>query len=319
MLHEDNSMNLFNLGQDFGISYVPALRNSMNLVGRCSGGLAIIWRKSDTITFRPINFSERIAGLKLTVGNETYLLLNVYCFCDYKTTESLINYRSLMAELAVIIAENQSDLILVGDMNADPHKGRFFREFSSFVEENNLHISDLVGLPQCSYTYISPSEACSTSWLDHVVTSRLDMAKNFDIFYGHAFYDHLPIYFELVMPCQISFPPIDRVSDLPQNGFVHWDKVTEAHKKEYECALELLSLQLTSSVLVCNVQGCSDVSHHDSISTLYDDIIDCINAASGHFPCRTMTSKKQRVVGWNRYCKDLYAKARSPCGSGNPL
>ena len=56
VLHEDNSIKLFNLGQDFRVSYVPALRNSMKLAGRCSRGLANIWRKSDTIAFQPINF-----------------------------------------------------------------------------------------------------------------------------------------------------------------------------------------------------------------------------------------------------------------------
>ena len=50
LLHEDNSMNSLKLGLDFGVSYVIALRNWMNIVGRCSGGLAIIWIKSDPKT-----------------------------------------------------------------------------------------------------------------------------------------------------------------------------------------------------------------------------------------------------------------------------
>ena len=58
-----------------------------------------------------------------------------------------MNYCSLWNELAAIFAENQFDFILAGNIAAD----------LSFAEENKLQLSE-----QCCYTYISPSEACST-------------------------------------------------------------------------------------------------------------------------------------------------------------
>ena len=43
---------------------------------------------------------------------------------------------------------------------------------------------------------------------------------------------------------------------------------------------------------------------------MYNDIIECIKFASEFLPCKTRATNNNRVVGWNRYCRDLYAKAR---------
>ena len=47
--------------------------------------------------------SSRTSDLKLVNGDSVYLLLNAYAFCEYGNTESLISYKSHMAELSSII------------------------------------------------------------------------------------------------------------------------------------------------------------------------------------------------------------------------
>ena len=61
---------------------MSASRSNDNFVGRCSGGLAILWRKSSNVKITSIEVSSRTLGLKLEVIGAVYLLLNVYCYCD---------------------------------------------------------------------------------------------------------------------------------------------------------------------------------------------------------------------------------------------
>ena len=71
----------------------------------------------------------------------TYLLLNVYCFCYYGNIDSLINYISLMADISNICENMSYDInrpFLTGDLNDDPNKGRFFKEYSNLVDFLNI-------------------------------------------------------------------------------------------------------------------------------------------------------------------------------------
>ena len=48
--------------------------------------------------------------------------------------------------------ENFDEVVLVGDLNADPNKGRFYRELSDFSQISSLFISDVASLPADSYS-----------------------------------------------------------------------------------------------------------------------------------------------------------------------
>ena len=46
--------------------------------------------------------------------------------CDLQTNDALENYRQALSLLGVVIQEqNTNQVILMGDFNADPSKGRF--------------------------------------------------------------------------------------------------------------------------------------------------------------------------------------------------
>ena len=84
LINKTNEYKLDNLDPAFTCSYVPAVRKSSNFVGRSSGGLAIFWRKISNLKITPMITNERIMGINLNFIGTNYLLLNVYCPCDYR-------------------------------------------------------------------------------------------------------------------------------------------------------------------------------------------------------------------------------------------
>ena len=89
LICDENSHLYDNLDYNFISSYAPATRKNDVTSGRSSGGLAIFWRKSKDFECFPVIFSDRIMGVKISFGNITYLVLNIYCICDYGNSESL--------------------------------------------------------------------------------------------------------------------------------------------------------------------------------------------------------------------------------------
>ena len=205
MLDANASIGIQNISEEFNVAYEPAVRSDDRFTGRSSGGLAILWRRNINCKVYPVSFSSRTSGLKLVNGDFVYLLLNIYAFCDYGNTESLINYKSHMAELSSICTnESFTDVIIVGDFNGDPNKGRFYTELANLINAHGYLVSDVDRLPLDSYTYVSANTSAGSSWIDHVVVSRSNLVTNHKIFYGSTFYDHIPLYFEAIMNIQVD-------------------------------------------------------------------------------------------------------------------
>ena len=54
--------------------------------------------------------------------------------CDPQTNDALENYRQALSLLSVVIQEqNANHVILMGDFNADPSKGRLWELLSDFT------------------------------------------------------------------------------------------------------------------------------------------------------------------------------------------
>ena len=237
-----------------------------------------------------------------------YKRLNVYFFCDYGDIESLLNYKSMLGFLSSILQnETFDEVVVAGDLNADPAKGTFFKYLESFVQSHSMDISDVKKLPHSSYTYISSNETCSTSWLDHVIVSEKSNIFNLDILYGCTFYDHIPLYFEIRVPSLIEFNPISYKS---QDCSIAWNKVTNVHKETYLDVLEIFSLKIWDNVLNCNNSECHIENHKKSLENLYETIIDGIKTASEILPEYSFKSKKHHVAAWNEYCREKYAISR---------
>ena len=312
-LNETNHVILGTLHTDFDYAHVPATRQADVFTGRGSGGLAVLWRKSKNIKYFPLYFTNRIMGLKIIFNNTEYILINVYMNCDYKTPESIVEYKSNLADLSNIMNdENYSEIIISGDFNCDPTKGRFFCELSDFSSNHGICIYDVVKLPANSFTYISCNTPCSTSWLDHLLTSNDEIISNFRIGYDKTFVDHLPILFELATPhSQICDENVRDFKSNSERFFVQWDRVSWDQKELYASYLDYLVNDFINPGLICRDKNCNDIAHKTDIENCFEFIKKSIFSASALFlPIKQNNNAFKNRPGWNKNCKELYDIAR---------
>ena len=194
MLLEDDLSFLSSIDIDMHYTaYVKDdIRNGIN-TGRPSKGVAIFW-KSAFSSITPIQINEWLIGVVFNSNIGSTLLLNVYLPYDNHDTDSLDNYRNALGIIEAVIDENNvCNLCIVGDFNADPHKGRFWNELSLLVNNYNLK-SEVDLMSSDNFTYLSPAHN-TTSWLDHLFCSE-NLYKYLDdvsIEYSLSIFDDLPI------------------------------------------------------------------------------------------------------------------------------
>lgn len=277
------------------------------------GGLAIYWRKDLAVNLYPVFHSNRILGLKVRSQNVSYLLINVYMPCDYRDAASLLAYRSSLAELSVLIDnENADEIFIAGDLNCDPTKGRFYTEFSQFNYDHNLHFIDS-NLPRDSFTYMSAGQNLSTSWLDHAVTSNFSTVNHFKILYGLSLFDHIPIEFEIFLhDGQIGAVNKDSIRNGNIiNEFVLWNKITNQDILIYQNKLKVAFQNYTNEALMCTNSNCNLDCHirdlDDALNYLYHNL----HACTDHLKKSQKNKKFTPVAGWNDYCRNLYCEAKN--------
>ena len=148
--------------------------------GRPRGGLIIIWKSHLDKLISPILFHENYLGIKINSGENSHLIINTYMPYEDNSTQQLSKYREILASLSRDINSMQGSAVtVVGDMNADPRPTRFWHEILDFCSEFDMNVADLELGPN-SFTFLSPAND-STSWLDHIITSRPDLINNIDI------------------------------------------------------------------------------------------------------------------------------------------
>ena len=93
--------------------------------------------------------------------------------CNYRTIESLIEYKENFAKIEEkFFDEEYDELIISGDFNSDPKKGRFFNELKCCIDVFELASPDIDRKPSVSYSYISRNQIFSNMWLVHVITVK---------------------------------------------------------------------------------------------------------------------------------------------------
>ena len=297
--------------QQFEYSFVSSTRDDADFSGRSSGGLACIWKKQLTPFIEIVPATDRIHGLSLRNMEESILLLNIYAPCDYRNNESRQLFQSTMADLTNVCIEksNQYDhIIIAGDWNADPSKGRFFAEMTDFVDALSMHIVDVMSLPLTSHTYVSCNESCSTSWIDHVVSTSMDKVKNVKILYGETFHDHLPIEFECTFNVLLRNDVVnDNSNDF--HRFIPWKQVGNVDLVLYAEYLDELSKGIDANF--CTRDNCNIEEHKLKLKNLYDCLIECIYRASDNLYVMSNLGKTyKKIPGWNNHCRELHSVAR---------
>jgi endonuclease/exonuclease/phosphatase family metal-dependent hydrolase len=300
------------LNNDFDYAATPSSQNLFaEYQGRPSGGLVILWRKKISFFVYPILISKRIMCLNLVIADKTYHLINVYMPCDYRNQESLLCYQNILAELAEFIdSDAMGELIIVGDFNCDPFKGRFYRYLLDFVKNFKLSIADSM-LPIDSFTYISAAHQSATSWLDHVLVSNNDSIENVNIRYGDTIVDHIPVSFHLLIPIySVSRPDDVIINTNIIRSFVQWDKVTDDDVMLYDVDLEILLSNYINEAFLCSNINCTVQQHRDNLDQASSYLIDCIKNSSRHLKSLDSCDKFKQVPGWNDHVKSHFLVAR---------
>ena len=156
-------------------SYDSFSLSSMNihddiLVGRPYGGISIMWNRALSSCCSIIQYEDnRLLGISINFNDFNYLFLNVYL--PYFSNDNLDDYDMYMGKIASILdGSDASGVVIVGDFNAGP-SSPFFEELQILCREKDLIISDVVSLPQGTFTHVN-NGTTTKSWLDHCVCSQ---------------------------------------------------------------------------------------------------------------------------------------------------
>ena len=126
--------------------------------GRPMRGVAIFWRKSLNCKITPIKVDDSLIGVRISNGSDDVVIFNVYLPCDKQTAEAMYDYRCSLGKLHCLITEQDVNKVIVtGDFNADPTKGRFWKELLSFIDNLSFLIPS-AQLPQETFTYLCPAK-----------------------------------------------------------------------------------------------------------------------------------------------------------------
>ena len=113
-LDANTSIGTQNISEEFNVAYVAAVRADERFTGLSSGGIVNLRKRNIYCKVYSVSYSSRTTGLKLVYEDSVYLLLNIYAFCDYGITESLINYKLHIAELSSICTNGSfTDVIIL--------------------------------------------------------------------------------------------------------------------------------------------------------------------------------------------------------------
>ena len=312
ILTNDDLDVLSSINSEFDFSVTPSTCNLDNVSGgRPKGGLAVYWRKSLSSVIRPVLYDNNMMGVKVLQSSESLLLLNVYFPFENHSVESLNLYNDMLASVASVVLGSDSDKVIIcGDFNADPYKGRFWNLLKAFAADFSFKIADQI-LPIDTFTYLSPFHN-TTSWLDHVLVSHENLISDIHVMYDLSIEDHFPLVFEINFQSDLTL--INNIvlnNSITDKQFVNWTKFSEADKQKYRDNLNNLLIQYENEVFMCKQPLCSALHHEIMIKEAYEFLCNCFKVASEEFSFNRKSVKPKIVPGWNDHCSELHRIARA--------
>ena len=310
MLYREDISYLDTLHGEFNFIFdVQSINNNDIICGRPSRGVAIFWRKCLDSFITPVKIDDRVIGINIDEPGKRILVLNVYMPCDKGDLDSLEEYRSYIAVLQSIIDDAVFDhFILVGDVNADPKKGRFWNELLSFICQNNIY-HKTSELKDDTFSYLCPASS-STSMLDHIFCDQSSRSNisNVHVLYNFSLFDHFPISFALNV--DLKYDRLPESNDSLTETFIDWSRVNVKQTQEYQENLNDL-IEFTG-IMDCDALFCTDKickNCHTSLDDIFNLIVFIILTASS-FLCKSNNRCFKQIVGWNDYVKVSYKLAR---------
>ena len=90
-----------------------------------------------------------------------------------------------LADMRTILnLDSYSELIIAGVFNADPTKGRFFKDLKRLTDDTGLLWADVDFMTNgnlAEIQIVDRNSNRSTSWLDHIVCSNKKLVPNLNI------------------------------------------------------------------------------------------------------------------------------------------
>ena len=282
------------------------------LIGRPYGGTAILYRKSYADCVNVITSQEsRICGIQINTNLGPILLICVYMPTNYGDDSSLESYIDCLGKLHAMMVEcDNIHTVIAGDFNCGPGS-RFFSEFKSFSDNNNLIVSDMKRYSD-GCTYIS-DDGLRMSWLDHLLASATidNVVDNITIHNEVIVSDHKPVSFHLK-----GCIPNSTVSDKNRNRHTdiwlpNWQQCDAIMIANYRHRLDVLLQEV-------HVPWELFLAQHDlcdnSISAMdefYKAVFTCISAAvHDTIPGHRSSYSHFNIPGWNTYVKEKHESAR---------
>lgn len=293
------------LSDEFDNFTIPS-KKSDTLDGRPSGGICIMWRNTLDIDVEIVNEHERYLIANISFKNDNFLIVNVYMPYDDKSNDIIFSYEQILGEIQACIDNvDNNNIILLGDFNADPQRGRLWSHLYEFVHSNSLTVADMC-LEHDTFTYLSSAHN-TTSWLDHFICSDSIVLNDIEVLYEKAIFDHFPIRAIIKISEQICNNVLEHNNII--KNFVDWSKFNDNIKQEYN--------NKVSNVLenyICDYGICTDrycvTDHRNAIDNTFDCLLHAMRYGTIDYEY-TKLNKFKPVPGWNRHCKQLYHDARS--------
>lgn len=280
--------------------------------GRPYGGVAILWRKTLGFTVKQLSLQlDWCLAAELTLSNGTKLvILSVYL--PYQCDDNYDEYVDKLGALGAVMDElDTTCYTVVGDWNANLKQSDspFAKLLTEFCQERQLIISSTKMLPSNSYTYVSEAWG-TTSWLDHVISSKdfdeciMDININYDV----TDEDHIPVALKVNVD---SLPAVISAVNSIASNKICWQNLSSQQLQKYcdMTHIELQKIEMPHEALACTNLNCEDIRHRHAIEELYDNIVHTlVSCGNTVFTCHGSNSHSR--PGWSDYVADIYAESR---------
>jgi len=310
--HDLNTLN--DIHPEFlsvGLSAVDTSKDI--LVGRPYGGTAILYKKSFAASIKIVNTSDpRLCAIEILTSDGPLLILSVYMPTYTGDNECVENYIDTCAKITALYNDSSSiNMIVAGDFNCQPGS-RLFNIMENLIVDNNLIVSDIDRLNNIQ-TYFS-DDGMNSTWIDHFVCSRAidNRLDHIDVCYDYVSSDHKPLSAEFCGIYPVHCHQGSAPSVYNNKYILDWSKATETMLHTYRSVLDDILHFVDVPVSLFDDNLSSDRSFKSLIDNYYNQIINCIAAASiNTIPGKyTGPASVHTVPGWNDIVEEKHHLAR---------
>ena len=289
---------------DFCSFSQSSVDDSSLLVGRPYGGLSILWRRNLAQSSQIVGYDDdRMLALKLSCSFGEIMIMNVYL--PYFSRANYDEYITYLGKLTSVVNEDDlSNIIIMGDFNADP-KSSFYRELDEMCKSECMYVCDVESLPMDSFTHVN-NNALTKSWLDHCVIPLhfKDIVQSIEIDSDFSCSDHAPLTLKL-NPRNFS---LFHKNNFDNDSTIAWEFENSFKRNLF---FNILNEGISNVDLSCidDSHICHNVCHKTIIENNWNELIDAISDTGSS----VFTQRKYgfRVVpGWNTHVKQLYTASR---------